>query len=394
ALEHAPAPTPAPSDSSVALREHFELAAASLAQLERGDDPQQATALHGHLEVLASAPIEPLLELLQPELATPDPTHARCGAAWLALLHHKTWPARRALPQLLAGLDPIGRTEGLRALASWADPRAPGLAAAGLEHATSEAERVEWLELFADRGWDPGDPAIDRALGSTEPRVSIVGLRLAGSRPVDRVRPRVSAQLFAADPAVRIEAIETALVFAEQSAWLVCRQLARNPTFPRAAELVGLLGSEGELAALSQAAGVGGSASLLWGLGLSGRKVALEVCAAALDDRELRAAAGAALAIACGREFGSADEAREWLGARASSTRMIGGAPRTLAALARILAESESLPLRRALARELRIRARGRVVLTPQLRAQAWRRQLDALLELDVDLDRDFPWHG
>lgn len=388
-----PIPTPPASDRVTDLREHFDLAAAALAQLERSDDPARATALHGHLEVLASAPIDPLLELVRPVIADPDPTDARHAAAWLALLQHKSWPAKRALPDLLAELDDHGRSEGLRALASWDDPRAPGLAVAGLEHASSPAARGEWLELFADRGWDPGDAAVDQALAVTDPRLLIAGLRLAGARPPDRVRSKVSAQLFASDPAVRIEAIETALVFAEQSAWLVCRQLARNPAFPRAAELVGLLGSEAELAQLCQAASVAGSAPILWGLGLSGRPLALEACAASLDDDELRSAAQAALALACGQAFDSPTEAREWLAGRAPGVRLIDGVPRTRDALARTLAGSDSPALRRAIARELRIRAGGRVVLTPELRPRAWRRQLDDLLALDVDLNRDFPWH-
>lgn len=373
------------------LREHFELAVAALAQLERREDADQATALHGHLEVLAAAPIDPLLELLRPALA--DPLDTRCDAAWLALLHHKSWPARRALPDLLRELDDRGRVQGRRSLASWDDPRAPSLAAAALEQARG-GERRAWLELFAERGWDPGDAAIDEALDTGDPELLILGLRLAGSRRSEQVRAKVSDQLFAADPAVRIEAIETALSFAEQRAWLVCRQLARNPAFPRAAELVGLLGSQSEIVALCQAASAANSTSLLWGLGLSGRAVALQTCAAALADDELRADAQAALTLACGRELESADEARQWLAQAPASARLIGGAPRTLDAIAQTLAKTDSIPLRRAIARELRIRSGGRVFLPAELRPRALRRQLDPLRRLDLDLDRDFPWHG
>ena len=388
----APAIDPPKTDPTAALREHFDLAVVAFATLEQQEDADESTRLHGHLEVLGSAAIDPLLEVVRPALV--DSNDARVGAAWLALLQHKTWPAKRALPQLLAELDERSRTEALRALASWDDPRAASLASAGLEHDAGTPEReVEWLELFATRGWDPGDAAIDRALSSTHARLLVAGLRLAGSRKPEQVRAKVSAQLFASDPAVRIEAIETALVFAEQSAWLVCRQLARNPAFPRAAELVGLLGSETEVAQLCQAASIAGSAPLVWGLGLSGRPIALEACAAALDDTELRAAASAALALALGRELDSPAAVREVV-AKHDAPRLIGGAPRTLAALAKTLADTDSLPLRRAIARELRIRARGRVISTPELRPPAYRRQLDELRSLDLDLNRDFPWHA
>jgi hypothetical protein len=382
-----PAPIPAPQGGGPVLSEHFELAVAALAGLEQAEDAAMAMTLHGHLEVLASAPAEQSLGLLRPVVAAPDSASVRRAAAWLALFQHKSWPTRRALPELLAELDERCRSEGLRALASWDDPRGQSLAAAGLEHATPE-HRAEWLELFADRGWDPGDAAVDQALGARDPRLLVVGLRLASTH----ARAKVSAQLFASDPAVRIEAIETALAFGEQSAWLVCRQLARNPMFPRAAELVGLLGSETEAAQLGQAASIAGSAPLLWGIGLSGRPLALEACASALDDGELRNAAQAALALASGLAFDSPETAREWL-AKQTAPRLIGGAPRTLAALASVLQASDSLALRGAIARELRIRARGRVALTPELRPRAFRRQLDELRQLDLDLGRDFPWH-
>jgi hypothetical protein len=388
-----PAPTsPAPQSDGPPLGEHFELAVAALTRLEQAEDAALATALHGHLEVLASAPAEPLLELLRPIVAAPDTGSVRAAAAWFALFQHKSWPARRALPELLAELDDRGRSEGLRALASWDDPRAPSLAAAGLEHAATE-QCSEWLELFASRGWDPGDAAIDEALGAKDSRLLVAGLRLAGARTPERVRAKVSAQLFASDPAVRIEAIETALSFGEQSAWLVCRQLARNPAFPRAAELVGLLGSETEVAQLGQAVSIAASAPLLWGLGLSGRPLALEACASALDDGELRAAAQTALSLASGLVFESPEAAREWL-AKQTAPRLINGAPRTLTALASALQDSDSLAFRRAVARELRIRTRGRVLSSPELRPRAYRRQLDELRQLDLDLARDFPWQG
>ncbi|MFO7561756.1 MAG: hypothetical protein R6X02_03880 [Enhygromyxa sp.] len=391
-----PEPKPVPHASApiaAELREHFELAVAALAQLEQREDEDLTTALRGHLEVLASAPLDPLLELSRPAIEAPDPTGSRCHTAWLALLQHKSWPARRALPELIAGLDEGARAEGLRALASWDDPRAPGLAVAGLEQAPAE-HRHEWLELFAERGWDPGEAAVVDALRSSDPKLLIIGLRLAGARESGQIQAEVSAQVFATDPAVRIEAIETSLVFAGQSAWLVCRQLARNPAFPRAAELVGLLGSMAEITALCQVASAANSAALLWGLGLSGRPEALQSCATTLDDDELRPAARAALALACGREFDSTASAQAWLGQAPASARLIGGEPRTLDAIARALSNSDSIPLRQAIARELQIRSGGRVALAATLRPQAHRRQLDDLRRLELDLDRDFPWHG
>jgi hypothetical protein len=99
------------------------------------------------------------------------------------------------------------------------------------------------------------------------------------------------------------------------------------------------------------------------------------------------------LAIACGCELRSTSNARAWLAQPPAGARLIGGAPRTLDAIARTLAAIDSLPLRRAIARELKIRSGGRVALAAELRPRAFRRQLDALRRLELDLDREFPWH-
>ncbi|PRQ04422.1 hypothetical protein ENSA5_07580 [Enhygromyxa salina] len=179
-------------------------------------------------------------------------------------------------------------------------------------------------------------------------------------------------------------------MFGDQSAWLVCCQLARNPSFSIASELVGLLGTEAELAQLRQAFDAAPTPELLWALGLSGRRVGLDACVEHFDDDDdlTREAAREGLSVAAGRGFASVSEAKSWLEQRGAS-RSLGGAERGPAQVLAVLAEAPDR-LRRALARELRIRSRGRVHLDPGALPHAWRSQLDA--PLSIDFDRGFPW--
>lgn len=395
-----PAPPPAePSVSlprvptpSVDVDEHLRHASEAFERIQTGKAESGAReALDGHLAVLASTPADELLQRMQ----AGGPT-LREQVLLLALLHSESWPARTALGPMLDGFDAAGRETALQLLRSWDDPRASSIAGAALAAATSSEQRAMWLRCFADRGWDPGADAIEVALDDDDPAVLVAGLRLL-ARP-DRhphLQSRLTTHTYAPDPGVRMQAIEAALASANQSAWLMCRQLARNPSFPAAAELVALLGSEAEVASLCQSLDAEPLPALLRALALSGRPVALRRCVARFDepDTGLRDAARAGLALASSRSFDDAAAARDWLDGLDAAARWLGGRPRTGVQMIEAL-RSADVATRRALARELSIRSRGRVHVDAELLPDAMQRQLDGV-QADVaglDLDRGFPW--
>lgn len=395
----APAPrfeAPAPSSSVIDLPEHLRLAIDAFAQLQREPStPAHHDALAGHLDVLGSAPATTLLELVSPLLARePDLAFA---AALLVLLHNKAWPARSALAPLLAELDHAHQRAALQLLRSWDDPRAEPLAHASLALALAQDvdARALWLDCFAERGWDPGVAVIEAALTDADPRLVTAALRLLPrSDAAPRLQTKLAGLLFASDSAVRMQAIETALAFGNQSAWLVCRQLARNPSFPAAAQLVGLLGTEAEITEQCRAFESAPTAELLAGLGLSGRPVVLAACIARFDDPdvELRAAAHATLTLAAGSTFAASEHAQTWLSSQ-QHPRVLGGTRRWAAQVTAVLGTA-SEPLRRLLARELRIRSRGHVHVDASLLPYAFARQLAQVKErvAELDFERGFPW--
>jgi hypothetical protein len=399
--KHVPSPpaastaSPARSAASFDLTEHFSLAAEAFEQLQRATTAGSLEVWRGHLEVLGSIPGEQLHEQLRPELA--GPPNNRWAAALLALLHNKSWAPKRAFGQLLTELDAERRDAAMRVLRSWDDPRGQEIAAAGLELGDTSMLRATWLECFADRGWDPGAKAIVAALADSDPRIVGAGLRsLPNCEHPTSLEPKLASHLFAVAPSVRAQAIETALLFANNSAWLICRQLARNPSFPVAAELVGLLGTATDIDALRGALDTSGSPALLRGLGLSGRRVALDACVTRFDDEDpgTRAAARECLGYAAGQPFESAPEARAWLD-KHEIPRLLGSAARTPAQVLAALADAD-LPLRRTIARELRVRSGGRLHLDVDTLPEAWRRQLERLGQTDsfaaIDFERGFPW--
>ncbi|KIG17595.1 Outer membrane protein, OmpA/MotB family protein [Enhygromyxa salina] len=384
-----------PSAPSIDLNEHFALAAAAFEQLQTATTSASLQAWRGHVEVLASVPGEQLAAHLRPHLSA-LPSH-RAAAALLALLHSKSWPARRAFPQLLAELEPDARTGALVVLRSWNDPRALAIAVAALALADTDELRATWLECFADHGWDPGAEAIDAALTHANPQVVSAGLRaLPHCATASSLEPKLANHVFAPDPRVRAQAIETSLLFANNSAWLVCHQLARNPSFPGAAELAGLLGTQAEIEKLCAALVASPTPALLRGLGLSGRHVVLDVCVGHFDDEDadMAAAARASLQAAAGRSFADAPEAKTWLAAQPSA-RLLGGAVRSGKQVLATLASAQP-PLRRAIARELRLRTRARVHLDVDTLPDAWRHQIEQLSHNEafgaIDFDRGFPW--
>jgi hypothetical protein len=369
--------------------------------LEAGDDERRAL-LAEHLAGLTAIPIDALLPALLPALTRPESGLAPTSVAWLALFQHPGCADGRVILGLLGECGAVGREAGLRTLASWTDPRAEALARIGLEHGPAPL-RGDWLGLFADRGWAPSEERLDEALASSDAKILVPALRIAGSRPPEQVKARVSARMFGSAPAVRLEAIETGLVLGDPSAWMSCRQLAwmscrqlaRSPAHARAAQLVALLGSADELGKVA-AARSGDDPGMLELLGLAGRPEALAERAADLDpDAEHRDSARAAFAVATGVMFESADQARAWL-AEQSVPRLIDGTARSLDAVLRTLLATQSLALREAIARELRIRTGARVILATDVFAHTWRERLAELAErdLDLDLDREFPWTG
>lgn len=394
-LPRVPTPEPTrvrPMTPSVDVDEHLRHAIEAFERIQTGKaEPGAREALDGHLAVLASAPADELLQRLRA-----DGPALREQVLLLALLHGDTWPARTALGPMLDGFDAARRETALQLLRSWDDPRASSIAGAALAAASSSEQRAMWLRCFADRGWDPGADAIEAALDDDDAAVLVAGLRLL-ARP-DRhphLQSRLTTATYAPDPRVRMQAIEAALASANQSAWLMCRQLARNPSFPVAAELVALLGSEAEVAALCQSLDAEALPALLRALALSGRPVALRRCVARFDDpdADLREAARAGLALANGRSFADAAAARDWLDGLDGATRWLGGRPRTGVQVIEALRNAD-VATRRALARELSIRSRGRIHVDAELLPDAMQRQLDGVqAEVDgLDLDRGFPW--
>jgi hypothetical protein len=296
---------------------------------------------------------------------------------------------------LLAELDDAHQRAALQLLRSWNDPRAEPLAAASLALARDQDTRARWLDCFAERGWDPGIAAIEAALADADPRLVTAALRLLPrSDAAPRLQPTLAGLLFANHTAVRMQAIEAALAFGNQSAWLVCRQLARNPSFPAAAQLVGLLGTEDEIAEQCRVLEAAPTASLLAGLGLSGRPVVLRACVERFDDPdlELREAARATLTLAAGSSFESSASAGTWLSSQQDPRLLAGtrrGAAQVTAALGTV-----SEALRRSVARELAIRSRGQVHVDPSLLPHAFARQLAQIQDrvASIDFDRGFPW--
>jgi hypothetical protein len=392
----APTTRPAPlSAIAIDLGDHLDLAADAFARIHAGaTEPSIRDALAGHLAVLASVPAKVLLEIVQPQLAgAPD---LRWSATLLALLHNESWSAKTALAPMLAAFDEPQRQAALQLLRSWDDPRGRSIAAAALASAQSSEQRAMWLSCFATRGWDPGADVIEAALADSDPAVLISGLQLLPrSDQAVRFQPRLLMHTYATHPSVRMQAIEGALTLGIQSAWLVCRQLARNPSFPAAAELAGLLSTEAELAVLLESLDAQATPQLLHGLTLSGRPAALRACIARFDDpdTELRAAARDGLMLAAGRSFDDAGAARQWVDGLTDAARWLGGSPRTgpqiLDALTRANPSS-----RRALACELSIRSRARIHIDVTLLPDALARELSSRGE-DVgalELERGFPW--
>lgn len=391
-----PPPRPAaPPTVSIDLGEHLRLAADAFERIHTGaTEPGNRDALAGHLAVLASASANALLQDVQPRLTgAPD---LRWSAALLALLHNESWPAKTALAPMLVAFDEPRRQAALQLLRSWDDPRGRSIAASALASAQSSEQRVMWLSCFAIRGWDPGADVIEAALADSEPTVLIAGLRLLPrSDQASRLQARLSTHLYATHPRVRMQAIEGALTFGNQSTWLVCRQLARNPSYPEAAEFVGLLGTEAEVAALVESLETQATAQLLHGLALSGRPVALRACLARFDDPddELRETARDGLTLAAGRPFVDVAAARNWVDGLAGATRWLGGSPRTGAQIVAALLRSD-LSSRPALARELSIRSRSRIHVDVTLLTDALSRELAGLgQDIDaIEFERGFPW--
>ncbi len=379
-----PAPTPAPpTPTEIDLPEHLRLAIDAFEQLQAGGT---SPALAGHLDVLANAPATALLELVRPALAREQ--GLRFAGTLLPLLHAKHWPTKTHFASLLADLDEPRKHIALALLRSWDDPRAETLATASLAAASDLEARLLWLGCLADRGWDPGAAVIEAALADPNPRVVASGLRLVlRCEAAPRLQAKLAGSLFATDPEIRMHAIEAALGLGDPSAWLVCRQLARNPSFPVAAQLVGLLGTEAEIAEQCRAFESAPTPELLAGLGLSGRPVALQVCIDHFDDRDpiIQATARTALTLAAKTNFASADDARAWLRAQ-THPRLLGGERRSAAAVLAQLAIADE-PTRRALARELRIRSRGRVHLDATLLPHAFAQQLERLRPQVSELD-------
>jgi hypothetical protein len=384
-------PTSAPV---VDLPEHLRLAVEAFERLQREPPtPAHVDALAGHLDVLGSAPASALLDLISPMLAA-APDH-RFAASLLVLLHNKAWPAKSAFPALLGELDEAHQRAALQLLRSWDDPRAPTLALGSYALAEDLDARALWLDCIAERGWDPGVAAIEAALADADPRLVTIALRLLPrSDAASRLQTKLAGLLFANDTAVRMQALETALAFGNQSAWLVCRQLARNPSFPAAAQLVGLLGTESEINEQCRAFEAAPTAELLAGLGLSGRPVVLRACVERFEDPdlELRKAAHATLTLASGSSFGSLADARTWLSSQ-QHPRVLDGTRRWAAQITAVLGTA-SEPLRRLLARELRIRSRGQVHVDASLLPHAFARQLAQVKErvAEIDFERGFPW--
>jgi hypothetical protein len=378
-----------PSPTLIDLPEHLRLAIDAFEQLQA---KTPTPALAGHLDVLGSAPAATLLELVRPVLAHEN--GHRFAGALLTLLHNKTWPAKSELAPLLAELDEARKHTALALLRSWDDPRAEALAKAALAGVSDPDSRLLWLGCLAERGWDPGVAVIEAALADPDPRIIAVGLRLLPiSSAAPQFQTKLASSLFASDPNVRMQAIEAALAFGNQSAWLVCRQLARNPGFPGAAQLVGLLGTDAEITEQCRAFESAPTPELLAGLGLSGRPVVLRACVERFDDPEakLREAARAALTLAAGSAFESVTQARTWVASQ--EQRVLGGGQRSASKVLAVL-EDASESTRRLLARELRIRSRGRLHVDPSLLPRAFARQLEHVQPRvsDIDFDRGFPW--
>lgn len=386
--------TERPTPTAVDLPEHLRLAIDAFEQLQReSPTPAHVDALAGHLDVLGSASASTLLELITPKLAREPDQHF--AGSLLVLLHNKAWPAKLAFPALLAQLDEAHRRVALQLLRSWDDPRAEPLAAASLALAQHLDTRALWLDCFAERGWDPGVAAIEAALADPDPRIVAIALRLLPRCDAAlRLQSKLAGLLFANEPAVRMQALETALAFGDQAAWLVCRQLARNPNFPAAAQLVGLLGTESEIIEQCRAFEAAPTAELLAGLGLSGRPIVLRACVERFEDPDpqLRQAAHDALTLAAGSAFASLTDARTWLSSQ-QQPRILGGTRRWAMQVTAVL-RTASEPLRRLLARELRIRSRAKVHVDASLLPHAFAQQLAQVKQrvAEIDFERGFPW--
>lgn len=401
AVETAPMPaaTPAPAAAPAHIAATSHIAALPI------DEPTEFVALP-HLREPDSPGPEPRTEIVavfegtalpaEPTLVVSSPAERTWVVSSLAepppFVPEKTEFIPAPLGRLSSNVD---LPEHLQRLHSWDDPRAEPLAAASLARAQDPDTRALWLDCFAERGWDPGVTAIEAALTDADPHLVTLGLRLLPRcAAAPRLQTKLAGLLFAHEAAVRMQALETALAFGNESAWLVCRQLARNPSFPAAAQLVGLLGTEAEVTEQCRALEFAPTAELLGGLGLSGRPVVLRACVARFEDPDpkLREAAHAMLTLAAGSAFESITNAQTWLASQ-QHPRMLGGKRRWAAQVTAVLGTADD-PLRRLLTRELRIRSQTKLHVDASLAPDAFARQLAQVKECvaEIDFDRGFPW--
>ncbi|MCA9700797.1 MAG: hypothetical protein KC431_24935, partial [Myxococcales bacterium] len=134
----------------------------------------------------------------------------------------------RVVDALLPTLDDGARITLQRELVAWDAPEALPLLQRALDRADLETRHF-WLTCFLARGGDPGTEAIAAALDADDPELRILGLRLLAAGPGDTtLRSRVDGLLFSSDLRLRTQAVEAGLRFANQSAWLICKQLSRS----------------------------------------------------------------------------------------------------------------------------------------------------------------------
>ncbi|NVB42464.1 hypothetical protein G6O69_31865 [Pseudenhygromyxa sp. WMMC2535] len=378
------------------IDEHIRLGAEALSALHRslGEGRSSATststysAWEGHHGVLGCEDPQTLIERLEP-LEDADP---RAIVIVLALLDSERWEPHQQLPALVEGLSPALRTLALRTLASWDAPQASAIFMAGLRASEGKPSWAEWLVLAEAFEEPPPSELVARALATSSAALRCAGLRLLARPEVTAALPSakgsLSTALFDADPEVRGQAIETALVCDNQTAWTLCKQLALNPSYPRITALFAGLGAQAEVEGLAASLGAPTPTSLR-ALSHSGYPCAIERCLSAAADPELASPALDGFAEQTGwPDPGGELDARRaaaerWWGEHRSrfdsARRYLDGAPRTLSQLLDVLARTPDGPLREAACRELRVRSRGALAPYPHLSPDAWLRELDGL---------------
>jgi hypothetical protein len=412
------APTAAPLVIDIPeqeLRAQFDDGARALVSyldtIEHGDcdlaalDEGLLRKWQGATEVLALVAQRSFDERLLPVLTARDINPSlRTAAALTGLeLHKKVSKGQARILEAAEQLDDVGHAAIVRAVALWDDPGAETLVQK--ESGRSQGpHQLNWLRLLAELGVDPGPDLIARCLSAGSPELLAAGIRLLPYFAKGAAEAaRLDRHLFdTKQPELRQSAIETGLFFRRQSAWLICRQIAHDPQYPRSCELLALLGAAGEVESLiAWAVKSTAPAHAAWCMGLTGRVAGIEGCLARMGEADAAVVEAALAGFDAATGFAGAGGRLEVAVARAwwdehrskfdSNRRYLAGGTYELPI---VLSRLHKAPARHrhALALELGLRSAGKMRVRSRALARVQQVQLGHVAGATLAFESGFPW--